>query len=673
MILTPKEFAQHHHEIGGKTITLKSLQDAGISVPEFIAVPTSVVKNLLDAHGIPHEKSIIDLAKEITNIFPQTQYAVRSSALIEDSKEHSFAGQFKTKIDQSPDQLAAAITEVITHAYHFLGGNLDQFSLLLQKYILADYAGITFTRHPISGREMVFEYHQGIGETIVGGEIKPEKLALYWTQPCPSSALPDFENAVETCKKIESLFGAPQDIEWCIQNDTWHFLQARPITTRETSDFEQDKYLDHLFAKRSAYLLEKTEISEIAQRPTPMTFSILKDIYSANGPIQKTYASYGITYNPLTMLEIVGNELYVNREEEIKTILPSYSYLKNLDGKPHFSRISGIWTTMKNLWNLQRIKTNSSEKILEKIKNELENVSFVNASLKEKRMDFMKAYECIFEINLLTQKALSSLEFALSKEKISPAEALTIQCDDDKKYQIDIPSTMKNLTGNALEIRDESPFAVIKITTQENGAAKEWLNNLPSWKKPYFLPIISHAKNFSTLREYGRWLTVAHINALRKSITGAWKNPKLMYFATIDEALKNTLDEEELLRREKIYEQYAHFHLPKRLSYAPIQDTAITQGVSVGKANGILVDKDHINDVADPILYTEILSPDLAPYLPSLKGIISQQGGLLSHLAIVARESSTPVIVNANIAYLGLSLGDRVEIDGSTGVITPSM
>ncbi len=673
MILIPKEFAQHRHEIGGKTIALKSLQDADISVPEFIAVPTSVVKNLLDAHGIPHEKSIVDLVKEITHQFPQTRYAVRSSALIEDSKERAFAGQFKTKIDQSPYQLAAAITEVITHAYHFLGGNLDQFSILVQKYILADYAGITFTRHPISGREMVFEYHQGIGETIVGGEIKPEKLAFYWTQPYPVSELPDLKNAIDICKAIESLFGMPQDIEWCIQNGTWHFLQARPITTRALSDFEQDKYLDTLFIGRSAYLLEKTEISEIAQRPTPMTLSILKDIYSSNGPIQKTYASYGITYNPLMMLEIVGNELYVNREEEIKTILPSYSYLKNLNGKPHFSQFSGVWTTIKNLWHLRRIKTDSSEKILEKIKNELKNVSFENTSLDEKRRDFMKAYECIFEINLLTQKALSSLEFALSKEKISPAEALTIQHDDDKGYQIDVPSTMKNLIGNALEIRDESAFAVIKIITQESSAAKEWLNNLPSWKKQYFLPIIRHAKNFSTLREYGRWLTVAHINALRTSITASSKNPALMYFATINEVLENIPNEEEFLQRKKLYEQYNNFHLPKRLSYAPIQDTAIAQGVSAGKAKGILVDRDHINDVANPILYTEILSPDLAPYLPSLKGIISQQGGLLSHLAIVARESGTPVIVNVNIAYLGLSMGDRVEMDGSTGAITPSM
>jgi len=69
------------------------------------------------------------------------------------------------------------------------------------------------------------------------------------------------------------------------------------------------------------------------------------------------------------------------------------------------------------------------------------------------------------------------------------------------------------------------------------------------------------------------------------------------------------------------------------------------------------------------ILFVKILSPDLVNYFDKVNGIISEEGGMLSHLAIMAREKGLPVIVNVQLSNTNCKIGDIVEINGSTGQI----
>ena len=55
---------------------------------------------------------------------------------------------------------------------------------------------------------------------------------------------------------------------------------------------------------------------------------------------------------------------------------------------------------------------------------------------------------------------------------------------------------------------------------------------------------------------------------------------------------------------------------------------------------GKIVDIESLEQFPRPrILFTEYLSPDLYQYFSQIDGIISKNGGLLSHLSILARES----------------------------------
>ena len=48
---------------------------------------------------------------------------------------------------------------------------------------------------------------------------------------------------------------------------------------------------------------------------------------------------------------------------------------------------------------------------------------------------------------------------------------------------------------------------------------------------------------------------------------------------------------------------------------------------------------------------------------------MSNNGGVLSHMAILAREKHIPVVVNFSITEGSVKIGDKVTIDGDTGEV----
>lgn len=629
------------HRIGPKARNLQSLLDAGFNVPKFVAVSNAEVGMLMNAKGEVMGKNLKEFVSKIEAQFSCTQYAVRSSALIEDSEKESFAGQFKTEMARQKNQLSEAIAAVLRHAYQYLHGDLSKFSFIIQEFVDADYSGITFTRNPLGGREMVLEYHRGEGEDVVGGRVKPLKRGFYWHQPDRNLDLPNFAEAFENFKKIERLFHSPQDIEWCIRNGTWYLLQARPITTLATDQYHEFLFLDDALPKNKKFFLEKTEISEIAPRPTPVTWNLLERIYAQDGPIQRVYARYGVRYRAQNFLKLIGDELYVDREIEIKTLLPSYSYLSKNDFKPHFASFVGIFQTIRNIIALNRISLSRSETLASSIRQKLAQSDRKEEKFEEALRAFLHNYELIFEVNLLAQKAVKKLELAIKKEPVSVAYVLSLPVED-----LNIEFDDSDFVGNCLEISDASAFVRFQPLPSSKKEFLSWYDSLPDWKKKYVSPIIDAAQRLNKLREWGRYLTVKNVSRLRR--------------AAKDEGRKQA----------EVGKKFSQYQFPPRLMSSPQFFVDKPIGVSRGKAQGKLVDVKQIGEGQIGILYTKILSPDLTKYFGNIKGIVSESGGLLSHLAIMAREKGIPVVVNFDLAHAEIKLGDIVEIDGETGAVT---
>ncbi|MCF0069470.1 phosphoenolpyruvate synthase [Dyadobacter sp. CY261] len=96
-------------------------------------------------------------------------------------------------------------------------------------------------------------------------------------------------------------------------------------------------------------------------------------------------------------------------------------------------------------------------------------------------------------------------------------------------------------------------------------------------------------------------------------------------------------------------------------------------GCSPGKVSGkvkVVLDPGEISSLNGDILVTSSTDPGWVTLFPGALGIIVERGSLLSHSAIVSREMGKPCIVGVTGLLRRLKTGDRIEMDGSTGIIS---
>ncbi|MGI6589855.1 MAG: PEP/pyruvate-binding domain-containing protein [Candidatus Iainarchaeum sp.] len=77
--------------------------------------------------------------------------------------------------------------------------------------------------------------------------------------------------------------------------------------------------------------------------------------------------------------------------------------------------------------------------------------------------------------------------------------------------------------------------------------------------------------------------------------------------------------------------------------------------------------KDTFNN--GEILVTTMTRPEFVPIMQKAKAIVTDEGGLTSHAAIVSRELDTPCIIGTKVATQILKDGDLVEVDANKGVV----
>nr|MDJ0845717.1 PEP-utilizing enzyme [Crocosphaera sp.] len=102
-------------------------------------------------------------------------------------------------------------------------------------------------------------------------------------------------------------------------------------------------------------------------------------------------------------------------------------------------------------------------------------------------------------------------------------------------------------------------------------------------------------------------------------------------------------------------------------------------GAAPGNALGTvyIIDKDHspqLFEVTNPILVTQKIYPFQLSSVKKASGLITEEGGITSHAAILARELGIPAIVGVSDATKWLQTGDSIIIDGEDGsvILNPS-
>ncbi len=229
---------------GGKGGTLAHLSQRGYPVPEgFVILPTAFTGENLVLEAWAQVQAQLARMRNGNN---RTAFAVRSSALSEDSAQASFAGEFETVLNVHTDEeIRKAIYTVRqsrqserVQAYT-QAQNMDtahEIAIVIQRMVPADISGVLFTADPVTGSytHMTGNFVHGLGEQLVSGEANAETFTL--ARPKGKydgpSDLKRFARKLYTLgSRLEKDLGCPQDIEWAIAGGKLFLLQSRPITT----------------------------------------------------------------------------------------------------------------------------------------------------------------------------------------------------------------------------------------------------------------------------------------------------------------------------------------------------------------------------------------------------------------------------------------------------------
>jgi len=241
---------------------------------EVIRTLSAEIREIFEGIAIPD-----DLAEAITQsvsrLGARDAYAVRSSATAEDLPAASFAGQQDTYLNVVG---SAAVLEHVRLCWeslfteravtYRLRNGFDQrkvlMAVIVQRMVFPQASGVLFTADPVtSNRKVVsIEASFGLGEALVSGLVNPDayrvrdgeivsrtiankRLAIHASpaggtheeaidperQQKPALTDAQVVRLGQIGRRIESHFGRPQDIEWCLADDDFQIVQSRPITT----------------------------------------------------------------------------------------------------------------------------------------------------------------------------------------------------------------------------------------------------------------------------------------------------------------------------------------------------------------------------------------------------------------------------------------------------------
>ncbi len=215
--------------------------------------------------------------------------AVRSSATAEDLPSASFAGQQETflntkgandLIDKVKKCWASLFTARATYYRRKQGFPTDKvgIAVVVQKMVNSETAGVMFTADPSTSdtNKIIIESAFGLGEVVVGGTITPDHYVvdkksdkiiekILSEQPFKLNRAGKGNKRIELSKKegskqklsdahiielanigknIELHYGAPQDIEWAVENEKLFIVQSRAITTMNMKEKMKDSVRD---------------------------------------------------------------------------------------------------------------------------------------------------------------------------------------------------------------------------------------------------------------------------------------------------------------------------------------------------------------------------------------------------------------------------------------------
>jgi phosphohistidine swiveling domain-containing protein len=212
----------------------------------------------------------------------------------------------------------------------------------------------------------------------------------------------------------------------------------------------------------------------------------------------------------------------------------------------------------------------------------------------------------------------------------------------------------------------------------------------------WLIDLIEHSEDKSSLkhlmetREHGQNFVPAADAIFRKSFTHLLGG-KARYadVVLLDEVLNSKIPSSKVLEEREKYYIYTDSTLfttltlkgvEKKYSILLEDQNKLTQTDQIkgkcaypGKIEGkvrLILKKDKMSKLNDgEILVTTMTLPEMTPAINKSAAVITDEGGILCHAAIIAREMKKPCIIGTKFATKVLRDGDLVEVDGENGIV----
>ncbi|MFK9117123.1 phosphoenolpyruvate synthase [Peribacillus castrilensis] len=786
------------------------------------------IRDLIE--GIEIDKGIEeDIDRCLLTFGFEHAYAVRSSATAEDLPFASFAGQQDTYLNiKGKDAILQHISKCWASLFtdramvYRMQNGFDHrevyLSVVIQRMIFPQASGILFTADPVSSNRKVLSIDAsfGLGEALVSGlvsadnykvqegrivekKISTKKLAIYARKEGGTvekeiepgqqvlSTLSD-EQVLElerVGRKLEAHFGCPQDIEWCLVDDTFYIVQSRPITTLypipEANDQENHVYVS----------VGHQQMMTDAMKPLGLSFWLL----TTPAPMRKAGGRLFVDVTHMVassdsrnmLVEAMGQHDPLMKDALIN-IIERGDFIKSLpndkqeqsSGKSNKSVSSAdsraqiendpkivsdlIKRSQTSIEELkQNIQTKSGSDLFEFI---LEDIQILKKILFDPQSSavFMAAIDASSWINekmnkwlgeknaadTLSQSVPNNITSEMGLALLDVADVIRPypgvidylqQVKDDNfmdelvkfdggqetqdaiydylgKYgmrctgEIDITKTrwsekpttlvpvilsnIKNFEPNASNRKFEQGRQEALKKEQE---ILDRLKQLPDGeqKAKETKRMISLIRNFIGYREYPKYGMVNRYFVYKQALlkeaeqlvqTNVIHEKEDIYYLTFVELQEvvrtNKLDYQMISKRKDEYKLFEKLTPPRvitsdgeiivgeykrgNLMAEAIVGLPVSSGVIEGRARVILNMEDANLEDGD-ILVTTFTDPSWTPLFVSIKGLITEVGGLMTHGAVIAREYGLPAVVGVVNATKLIKDGQRIRVNGTEGYI----
>lgn len=454
-------------------------------------------------------------------------------------------------------------------------------------------------------------------------------------------------------------------------------LLSRYIATKfSISDYISKSCLHNLVFKRYKYINSKEEVQAF--------FSVdeLEDFYkilwkSANEDkkLKIFLNEYKQAGNKLVKLslEIKNKKLKNHSNEELiklfKLFVEKYTYFISLIYNGNF--LVNVYTK-KLLQNLGKLKEDEEFRILVKIPKDTtvqkmqKDISGLHKFMKEKKLLF-KDFDDLDEsakrkVSRIYNKYVFMGSVFLTTNKYPTIKSFF----EEIKNFSDPPKTAKNLISTKSSI-----IKKLKISRGDLDIINEFISL--SFYRTEMLFFIQKS-------EYNA-LNLFEEIASRLKI----KYSELVYM-TYEEILESLSRNKLIVAINKIHKRFDNYAVvlkdgSVKLLNAKIRKSHVAESLTIikgsvgshGKVVGkvrIIRNSSEINKIKNgEILVTYMTTPDFIIGINKAVAIVTNDGGITCHAAIIARELNIPCIIGTKIATRVLKDGDLVEVNADSGIV----